>query len=482
MGVGLERSAYLDLLGRWRWTLLLAAWVAGLVSYVAISQVPPTYEARARVLVGAVVVDVDTVRAVEGLIQTYSELATTEPMLRTVIDDLGLNMTPEELSKALTVTANSTTRILSIRATDHDPAQAARMANTVADQIIQLTNQGISRPEGQLTLVDPAVVPSEPAAPNVPLVVLMTAAAGLLAAGLLAVAVEYLNHTVRGLSELVELTGVPALGEININHGYHATQVQPLVVEAQPESDTALGYQLLARRLPIDHHDENRIHSLLIVGSQVGDLAGEFAANLAAVIARTGRSVTLIDADDLEGHVSSMFISGGRLGLRELLGMTPEAVSTSDVLDSVTVRRVPNIELIPIGLNPSQTVREDSAAAILESTSRRRDLVIISGAPIHRSASSLMWARLTDGAVLVCRADSTRIENLEYAADSLRSVEAAVLGNVLLVRHGSRARRRHTAKPPSATLRQADVSPRFRAPGSAPNSGAASDRRDKSPG
>jgi capsular polysaccharide biosynthesis protein len=476
-----ERTAYLDLLRRWRWTLVLAAWVAGLVSFVAISQVPPTYEARARLLVGPVAADRDTVVASGGLAITYAELATAAPRLQAVIDDLGLEMTVEQLRNDVNVTATEVTRIVSIRASDDTAQDAAAIANALAEQVEALGAGGIARPEGRAEVFDPAIAPLDPVAPNVSLVVLLASIAGVLGAGLIALAFEYFSHTVKGLGEFVEVTSTPALGEININHGFQPTPAQPLVVEARPESDTAFGYQLIARRLPLGDHDDGRIRSFLVVGSQVGELAGEFAANLAAAIARTGRTVTVIDADDVESLVTTMFVPSWRSGMRELLGMAPEAAAASDVLESVTVKRMPNVDLIPIGMNASPMVREDSAAAILRATSEERDVVIVSGAALHQSATSLMWARLTDATILVARADVTRVENLENAIDSLVSVEAGVIGGVLLVRHGSRSRRRHPVpQTPIAPLRQASR-PSDRSASAAPTVAPARDRRSGGP-
>jgi capsular polysaccharide biosynthesis protein len=424
------------------------------VSFVAISQVPPTYEARARLLVGPRHATSDVAESAGLAALLYAELATTAPELQAVINDLGLDRTPEQLRNDISVIATETTRMLSIRATDDNPEDAAAIANSLGDRVIQMGEGGLQLPEGRVEAVDPAVAPLDPVAPNVSLVVFLAAAAGLLGAGLIAAGIEYFSHTVRGLGEFVEVTSTPALGEVNINHGFQSTPAQPLVVEARPESDTAFGYQLIARRLPLGDHDEGRIRSLLVVGSQAGELTGEFAANLAASVARTGRTVTLIDADDAESLVTTMFVPSWRSGMRELLGMAPEAAAASDVLESVTVKPMPNVDLIPIGMNASPMVREDSAAAILRATAEERDVVIVSGAALHQSATALMWARLTDATILVARADVTRVENLENAIDSLVSVEAGVIGGVLLVRHGSRSRRRHPApQTPVAPLR-----------------------------
>lgn len=450
----LERSVYTHLLQRWWWTLLLAAWVAGLVGYLVASQIPPTYETRARLLVGPVNTDVNTVRAAEGLSQTYAELATTEPQLQRVVERLGLDMDASELAGRVTVVANGVTRILSIRASDQDPERAAIVANGVADELVALTTTSVRRPEGELSLVDPAQVPVSPTGPNVSLITFLAASAGLLTAGALAAALEYFSHTIKSRSDLADLAGTTVLGEINLSHGFAGTPVQPLVVEAQPDSRTTLGYRQLVSRMPLgDQDDSARVRTMLIVGSQAGERTGEFAANAAAVIARTGRSVTLLDADEVDAHVTGMFVPEGRVGLSELLDLSPEVIATTDVLDNVRIRRGPAIEIIPAGNREAPALPEDMAATILDALRSRSDLVVISGSSLDRSATALVWARLVDAVVVAARADTTRVENLRSALDSLRLVDANLVGAVLLERQrGGTRRRKHRKAGKAGTL------------------------------
>lgn len=458
MGARLERSAYLHLLQRWKWTLLLAVWVAGLVGFLGASQIAPTYETSARLLVGPLNTDINTVRAAESLTLTYAELAGTEPPLRRVIDRLGLDVALADLSEAVEITATSATRILEIKVTDTDPARASDVANALADELIELTSTGLSRPEGELTLVDPAAVPIDAVGPNVLLLTTLSAIAGLLTAGLLGIAIEYVNNSLRGAEELAEVTGSAVLGEVNVGHGYRGTPMQPLVVEAEPGSRTALGYRMLASRLPIWEHDDKPLRSILVVGSQPGDQVGELTANLAAILARSGRSVTVIDADDIEAQVTGMFVPDRRTGLSELLALAPSAVTGADALDNVRVKRAPGIDLIPAGRTESRTVREDTVGALLATLAEGSEVVLVSAAPIHRSAQSLLWARHTDGAIVVARAETTRVDNVRHAVDSLRLIDASIIGSVLLVSRRSDGVRRRNPLGASLAAGEADGS------------------------
>jgi polysaccharide biosynthesis transport protein len=446
----LELSAYLQLLRRWWWTLLLAAWVAGLIGFLLASQIPASYEAQARMLVGPINTDRATVQASGSLAQTYAELATTEPQLTAVIDRLQLPMSPGELAGTFSVTANPTTRFLAIRVVQGDPETAAAIANAIGEELVATAAAAPGgRPEGELTLIDPADPPLGATGPNVSMMALLAGGAGLLLAGMIAATVEYLSDTVKGRYDLAELTGKTVLGEVAMGQGYSGTPIQPLIVEAEPESRTALGYRLLVTRLPLGAGD-NRIKSLLIVPSQAGDLSGEFAANLGAVLVRSGRSVTLIDADDLEAQVSRLYDVSGRVGLGELLGI-PTSVLERQALDDVKMARAPGMDLIPYGNRDATLMQEEMARHLLTVATARTDLVVLSGAPIHRSASSLLWARTVDAVVLVARAEATRTENIRSAVESLSLVNANVIGTVLLERRAGYGRKRSRAIHPPAS-------------------------------
>ena len=360
-----------------------------------------------------------------------------------IIESLDLDVSTSELEAAITVTPASETRILSILVTGTDPTETAAIANAMADEIIDMTTSSLTRHEGDVNVIDPAVVPESPVGPNVMLITVLSGIAGLLFATLVALGVEYFRNTLKHADELAELTGSPVLGEVNVGHGYRGSPVQPLVVEAMPDSKTALGYRLLASQLSFDRIADRSIKSILILGSHASDPVGELTANLAAVLTRTGRSVTLVDADDLDAQMTGMFVPDRRAGLSELLALAAEAVADTDAIENVRVKRAPGIELIPAGSKESRIVREDTLAALLRSLSDRSDLVLVSGAPIHRSSQSLVWARHTDGVLVVARADTTRVENVRQTVESLRLVDATILGNVLLVdRAGGRERSR----------------------------------------
>ena len=77
------------------------------------------------------------------LVKDYREIILSQNVLSQAIEELKLDMTPAELSKKISVSVPTDTRILSITAKDGDPKEAARIANglrnVAAEKIISVT-------------------------------------------------------------------------------------------------------------------------------------------------------------------------------------------------------------------------------------------------------------------------------------------------------------------------------------------------------
>jgi capsular exopolysaccharide synthesis family protein len=131
---------YFYILRRWSWLVVIAAMISSLTAYLAIKDRPPTYEARAKLLVGpgtdAPNPDLNALRAGGQLMQTYAELVATGPFLQSVIDKLSLKISSEDLNKMIEVRTNPDTQILIITVQDKDPEQAVAIANAAAEALV----------------------------------------------------------------------------------------------------------------------------------------------------------------------------------------------------------------------------------------------------------------------------------------------------------------------------------------------------------
>ena len=146
------------------------------------------------------------------LVKDYREIILSQNVLTQAIEELKLDLTPAELSKKISVSVPTDTRILSITAKDGDPKEAARIANglrnVAAEKIISVTKVS------DVTTLDEAEVQQSPSSPNIRRNVLLGFIVGAGLMVVLLVVVEVLDDRVKRPEDIEELMGFTLLGVV----------------------------------------------------------------------------------------------------------------------------------------------------------------------------------------------------------------------------------------------------------------------------
>lgn len=133
-------SHYIHLVRRWLWLLVLTTVVAGLLSYALSIRQPVHYTARTKLLVGPAVQslnpDLNDLRAAAQLMEVYAVLPTMRPFQEQLLAAQGLDLSPGQLEKRITISTDTTTQILTISVLDDDRDRAVLIANAVAEQLV----------------------------------------------------------------------------------------------------------------------------------------------------------------------------------------------------------------------------------------------------------------------------------------------------------------------------------------------------------
>jgi len=393
----------LPLIRRWWWTLLVAAWSAAIVGFLLASRIPPTYAATATLLVGPFNTDNETLRASQELVPTFSALAESPAVIGQVETKTGLDLRPGSNEPAIRATGNDTTRIISIRAELGNAKDAATAAQAVADQMVALAVQDVTRPEGELRVIDPATASTTPAAPNISLLVLLAAAAGLLAAGVVAFIIESLSPSVRSVDEAERVTDAPVVA--------HIRDARPASRDAVAKGSLPAmdpGYGLAAARLLA----RDDISSILVAAPKPKQGTGEFALDLARAIAATGQVVTIVSADHAAIHAP-----GGQI----LVPVTTPADVGTPITD------VPGVVVTSVarpGEQPSDVLRRAAGGG--------GRVVVIDGGAADGSTAALRWAGLADITLMVVRDGRTDRRSLTDASEAIRIAGAPLVGLVVL--------------------------------------------------
>lgn len=143
----MDLTRYLKIGLRWWWLMLLAVILSATASYFYSQQQPKVYAAKATLMVGS-----DVAKALnpnEGalslsrtLAQVYSELATRKIITQAVVERLGLDMDPNQLSAMINTSIIPSAQLLEIYVLDVHPQRAQVLANAVAEELIRQSPTG----------------------------------------------------------------------------------------------------------------------------------------------------------------------------------------------------------------------------------------------------------------------------------------------------------------------------------------------------
>jgi succinoglycan biosynthesis transport protein ExoP len=419
-----DLSGYLAIVRRWWWTLVVAAWIAGLTGWLVASTIPPTYESQAKVLVGPLNTDTDTLRASGLLVQTYAQYVATREVLSSTIQELGLDLSPADLAESMRVTANDITRILTIRVQADDPQQAADLANTIATELEQLTSRGLSRPEGLIQIIEFAEPSETPVAPQVSLIVMLAAFAGIVVAVVVILLLEYFGDTIRTGRELAALAGVPLLGSVQAPSGDQPGAADLLVLD-NPSARAAQPYRLIATKLALGA-EGGSLGALLVLDADSEAEAAVVAANLAAALGRGGRRTVLIDGTGPGGTVTRLLGWTDREGLSETLAQ--------ELRPALPDPMGGGLAGLPSGRIPLEVVEPDRLREVIDGLTGDDGVAIVVGGPIATSPVTLALARAVDSVVLVARRDRARREDVTLATEALRLIGTVPMGVILTER------------------------------------------------
>lgn len=112
----------------------------------------------------------------------------------------------------VSVTSETTTRVISLVVTGPDPHGVADVANEMASQV-SVVAQDVQMADS-INVIDEAVAPTSPSGPNRMLYIAVAFLAGLFLAIAIVVLMDMLNTRIRSAEDAEELLGVPVVGRI----------------------------------------------------------------------------------------------------------------------------------------------------------------------------------------------------------------------------------------------------------------------------
>jgi capsular exopolysaccharide synthesis family protein len=436
----MELARYLRLIRNRFWVVIalpvLAAVAAGVVSIL----LPPVYEAHVSVYVRLAQPltsnDPTGVSLTSGtVLQTYADMTKEPALLQRVINELGLNMSPDELAKEVTATPLPNSTKLAVAVQDTNPAQARDVANKVVADLIAEVNQfqqeasqvPNSAPPDNLFVLSPAVLPDKPTSPNVTLNIAIAFAAGLFVALGGIILIDYLDQSITSDDELTERLGITTLGHVGYLPAPKGAKPNDLV-SLDEQSPSVEAYKAL-RTSVLFSGVEKVLHDIVVTSAEPGEGKSRTAANLAVALAHAGHRTLLLDADFRRPSQHRIFGKVKNVGLANLI---LDDVSEAEAITAAAT--VPNLWVLtsgPTPPNPSELLGSGRMKQLVQKFRENFSYVVMDTPPVNAVTDATILAAHASATILVVEQGRTTFPALGRAKRMLDRVGAHVIGAVM---------------------------------------------------
>jgi capsular polysaccharide biosynthesis protein len=203
------------------WLIVIITLLTTLISAViSVFIISPTYEAKVGILIGKQqdgnkITDSD-VNMYQNLMQTYKDIAETNKVAKMAAEKLDNGLSVKDLLKRTTVTVETGTMILYIGSKSNGAAEVYKEVQAYADAFIEIANTLI--PDGNVKIMDYALVPDAPTSPDVYLNTAIGFIAGLLLSVFISFLLEYMNNTIVTKEDAEKYLELPVIGIIPENN------------------------------------------------------------------------------------------------------------------------------------------------------------------------------------------------------------------------------------------------------------------------
>lgn len=277
----------------------------------------------------------------------------------------------------------------------------------------------------RLVVFSSAFASSSPISPNWSRLIATGLGAGLVLGYAIAFLRRQLDVRVRTIGDMEQLTGAGVLGIIPDTKELGRQRERG----AEPIIDMGRAGEALRQlrtNLRYVHVDEPP-RTIVVTSANPGEGKSTISSNLARLIARSGESVVLIDADLRKPVQHTLFGSDGTIGLTQVLA---GAVSVEDVIVNTDER---NLRFIPAGRippNPSEILGSKRMRDLIAKLAKDH-VVILDGPPMLAVTDAGLLSTATDGVILVARVGKTYKDQVRHCVKLLNQIGGTLLGSVL---------------------------------------------------
>ena len=272
-----------------------------------------------------------------------------------------------------------------------------------------------------------ATVPTSPVRPRPLNNTLLAGVVGLMLASGIVFLIEYLDDTFKVPEDVERILGIPLIGYVAEIEEKAANGGSVYVVK-QPRSPVSEAFRSLRSNLEFASVDKP-LKIILVTSAEAGDGKTTISANLAAIIAQSGKKVMLVDCDLRRPRIHRFLRLQNRVGMTDLFreGYDVDSVTQQWVISSlVSISVITSGSLPP---NPAELLGSQKMNHLLQEFSERADVVVIDSPPSMVSDAQVLAAK-SDGVLMVLQPGKTHMGAAYAAREQFTRAGAHIVGAV----------------------------------------------------
>jgi len=273
-----------------------------------------------------------------------------------------------------------------------------------------------------IAVVDRAKLADRPSSPNLKLNLAVALLMGLGLAAVIVFLLEKMDSSIRDPHDVQNRFGLPLLGAIPAHADFNI-----LSALTDKKSVTYESYFSVMTNLSfLTEHGAPR--SMMVTSSQPGEGKSSSSLSVATVLAATGKSVILVDADLRNPSLNRY------LELQKAEGLSHYLTGEENIDKLIVPLPALGFSIMPAGRTPpnaAEILGSERFGALIDRLLGKFDHVLIDSAPLLGLADAPLIARRVEGVLFVIEANSTRNRSIGAALARLRMSGAKIFGAIV---------------------------------------------------
>lgn len=365
-----------------------------------------------------------------GLISTYGSIAKSANVLNKVIENLGLNISVQNLQKNLTVAEIKNTQFLKITVENSNPETAMKIANEISKVFVEQikTIYNIQN----INIIDTAEISNTPCNINHIKDMAIALMAGIFASGVLILIIYILDDTIKSEKDIPVNLKLETIGTIpNTNKTNNE-----LIIETDPKS--YIVECLKTTRTNILYASNiNKKKAILFTSAREKEGKSFIVNNIAVAFAQANKKVLIVDTNlrTPKGR-SQIFENQTGEGLSDFIKEITEnkLENLEKAKKYIKETKIPNLHILESGTippNPSELLSSTNMRNLLELLKSMYDLVLLDGTPSMIVSDSIALSTMVDSTILIAENKVSKINELKKTKRQIQDVGGKIMGVIL---------------------------------------------------